>query len=355
MFKYLGIILLAFIPLSGAWSCHAAEQENVTVLIYHKFGEPQYPTTNVSLARFADQMAYLQENNYQVLPLQRMVEMLHSGKPLPDKTVVITIDDGYESIYTGAWPILRRYGYPFTVFLYVKAVDHDYHNFLTWKQIQEMRQAGVDFEDHSYSHYRLGKKPDGLDNKGYTAWIKADLEKSRALLGSRLGAVPRFLALPYGEYNSVVEEQCKNLGYEAIFSQDPGSVSHDTGYIIPREPVLGVDWSTMEHFVKVLQRVDLPLVDMEPGIAPFVDKKPARFCATLLYPQRYKPDSFSIYVSELGWQRPEMDGNRLCVANNNELMRRTNRVAISAREKGTGRSAVRFWLLIDPEAPYPPD
>jgi len=352
---WLVITCLACCLLSGVRQAHGTEPENVTVLIYHKFGEEQYPTTNVSLERFAGQMAYLQENDYQVLPLARMVKLLHSGKPLPDKAVVITIDDGYESVYTGAWPILRKHGYPFTVFLYTKAVEHDYHNFLTWKQVREMWQAGVDFEDHSFSHFRLGTRPGGLDDKGYAAWIRADLEKSRAVLDRRLGATPRFLALPYGEYNSVIEEQCKQLGYEAVFSQDPGSVSRDTGYIIPREPVLGLDWSTMAHFIMVLRRVDLPLVDIEPGIDPFVNTKPARFCASLLYPQRYQPGSFSMYVSELGWQRPDIDGNRLCITNDLELKRRSNRVAVSAREKGSGRSAVRFWLLINPDSPVPKD
>jgi peptidoglycan/xylan/chitin deacetylase (PgdA/CDA1 family) len=322
----------------------AAGQGNTTVLIYHKFGEAQSPTTNVSLVNFARQMAWLRDNDYQVLPLARLVRLLDTSAAIPERAVVITIDDGYESVYTGAWPILRQYGYPFTVFLYAKAIEKKYPEFLSWKQIKEMQTAGVDFEGHSYSHYRLGNKPAGLTKSGYAHWVRADLEKGRAVLARHLGRPPALLALPYGEYNSIITRQCREIGYEAIFSQDPGSVSGDTGYVIPREPILGYDWSTLEHFKNVLERTDLPISNIEPDTAPFSGVA-RQFCATLLYPGRYDLRTLNVYVSELGWQRPEITGNRVCLANARKLKRRTNRVAISAIDK-SHRRAIRFWLLI---------
>jgi peptidoglycan/xylan/chitin deacetylase (PgdA/CDA1 family) len=346
-FKFFGIIVFCLFTAFGAGS--AAGQENVTVLIYHKFGEDQYPTTNVSLLKFARQMAYLRDNGYQVLPLAQMAGMLARKDVLPERAVVITIDDGYESVYSGAWPILKKYGYPFTVFLYAKAVEKKYRDFLTWPQIDEMRAAGVDFQDHGYSHYRMGRKPAGLTKAGYADWIYADLKKSRAILTRHLGYRPDFLALPYGEYNSVVSAQCNKIGYKAVFSQDPGSVSSDTGYIIPREPILGYDWSTLEHFKSVLERDDLPLTDLRPDTEPFTGKAD-QFCATIMYQERYDMRTLRVFVSELGWQSAtNVDGKRLCLSNDKELMRRTNRVAISVREKNKHRQSIRFWLLINPD------
>gem|GEM_PF-45286 len=342
--KIVFIALFLFIML---WGGNASGRGHVTVLIYHKFGEAQYPTTNVSLANFAQQMAYLRDNNYQVLPLAQMDQWLKSSADLPDKAAVITIDDGYESVYSGAWLILRQYGYPFTVFLYTKAVEKKYRNFLTWEQIEEMRAAGVDFQDHSYSHYRMGTKPTGMNDAEYGSWVRDDIEKSRAILERHLGAFPEFLAPPYGEYNSIIIEQVKELGYKAIFSQDPGSVSKDSGYILPREPILGYDWGTIKHFKTVLERCDLPITDIEPDTRPF-NGNAAKICATLQYPERYEPGTLNVYVSELGWQRPEVDGKRICLANSKKLRRRTNRIAISAREKDLDCQAIRFWLLINP-------
>ncbi|MFC1845473.1 polysaccharide deacetylase, partial [Thermodesulfobacteriota bacterium] len=113
-----------------------------------------------------------------------------------------------------------------------------------------------------------------------------------------------------------------------------------------REPILGNDWSTMEHFQKILERVDLPLVGETPALGLLPDKKPERFGAKLLYPDRYIEGTLGIYVSELGWQRATLENNFVGIANSVELKRKINRVAISGREKESGRTAIRYWMLV---------
>lgn len=325
---------------------------DATILIYHHFGDDRYPTTNVGMARFEEQMAWLAANDYRVIPLAELVAMLRESRPLPPKTVAITIDDGYRTIYSKAWPVLRRYGFPFAVFLYVEGLEKKYANYLTWEQVGEMAAAGVDFQDHGYSHHRLADWPKGMDEAAYRRWIREDLQRGAALLAARLGATPQLFAIPYGEYNHIVLEEARKLGYEGIFSQDAGSVSDDTApWLITREPILGQEWATLEHFKMVLERVDLPLADYTPGLAPLSDPTPSRFGARLLHPERYRPGSFGIYVSELGWQPAKQEGDLVYIDNQATLTRRTNRVMISAREKESGRTAVRFWLLTMPATP----
>lgn len=320
---------------------------DVTVLIYHRFGESKYPTTNVATERFREQMAYLSENSFNVVPLSTLVRALKKGDPLPEKAVVITIDDGYKSTYTQAWPICKSFGYSFSVFLYGKAVDSGYRNFITWEQAREMAAAGVDFQDHGYSHAKFGSRPEGMDEDAYRAWIRADFVKSSRLLKEKLGVSPHILALPYGEYNSIVIEEAKKLDYAAVLTQDPGAVSEKTSpFAIPREPILGNDWATMDHFAMVLNRVDLPVAEIVPAIVPLTDNTPKRFGARLVYPDRYVPGSIGIYVSELGWHQAQSEGDFVYVANQAPLSRRMNRVLVSATEKKTGRTAVRYWLLI---------
>ncbi len=325
----------------------SAERGDATIFIYHHFGDNRYPTTNVSVKKFIAQMQYLSDNNYSVIPLAHLVGLLKSKTPIPPNTAVITIDDGYRSVYNEAWPILKSFGFPFTVFLYVEGIERGFRNYLSWEQILEMQKEGVDFQDHSFSHKRMADWPQGLTEDEYRQWIKADLVSSITVLRERLNTRPRFFAIPYGEYNSIVMEEAKALGYEAIFTQDPGSVSDDTDvFFIPREPILGNEWSTLKHFVKVLKRVDLPLAALNPNIRPLRDKLPNTFGARLKYPERYQPGSFGIYVSELGWQPGQLMGDRISIVNDVPLARRSNRVMVSAREKGTGRVAVRFWLLM---------
>ena len=350
-------ILLFFIILPVflfAFPCSAEEQDlpgtftqDVTVLIYHRFGEDKYPSTNIAVERFREQLEFLRNNDYTVIPLEKLVEFLQKGTELPERSVIITIDDGYRSVYENAWPLLREYGYPFTVFIYAKATDNRHSNYMTWEQVREMKKHGVDFQNHGFAHDHMAFKPPEMDMAEYQAWIRADLAVSTRILSEELKERPRFYAVPYGEYNQIILDEIRSFGYEAIFLQDPGSVSSDTDpFAIPREPILGNDWSTMQHFQTVLERVDLPVAGEIPAAGMLSGTPPERFGAQLLYPERYIPGTLGIYVSELGWHKAAMEGNFASITNSTVLSRKINRVAISGREKESGRTAIRYWMLV---------
>jgi len=342
-------VILISVLFSPAESFSATTGSDVTVLIYHRFGEEKYPTTNVGVERFREQLAFLRDNNYRVISLEQLVDSLKNGNQLPDRAVVITIDDGYRSVYENAWPLLKEFGYPFTVFIYVKATDHNGWNYMTWNQVKEMKAAGVDIQNHGYAHDHMAFKSKETDMIQYRAGIRGDLSLSTKIMSDKLGVRPRYFAIPYGEYNRTLLDEIRSFGYDAILLQDPGSVSSDTDpFAIPREPILGLEWSTMEHFKTVLERVDLPITDEipEPGLLP--DVLPDRISAKLLYPDRYAPGTLGIYVTELGWQRATVDGDTVRIRNSTPLKRQVNRVAVSGREKDSGRTAIRFWMLVGP-------
>jgi len=333
--------------LAGETKKNETVDSDVTVLIYHRFGEDKYPTTNIGVDRFREQLGYLKANDYQVIPLAQLVRSLKDGGELPERAVVITMDDGYRSVYEKAWPVLKEYGYPFTVFLYVKATNNNHWNYMTWEQVREMKATGVDFQNHGYAHEHMAFKPADMDMASYRGWLRKDLEISTKLITEKLEERPRYFALPYGEYNRTVLDEIRSFGFEAILLQDPGSVSRDTSpFAIPREPILGYDWSTMEHFQTVLERVDLPVSDEIPPPGLLANNIPVLFSAELLYPDRYVPGTLGIYVSELGWQKATLDGSIAGISNSTSLKREVNRVAISGREKESGRTAIRFWMLV---------
>jgi peptidoglycan/xylan/chitin deacetylase (PgdA/CDA1 family) len=349
------LLFILFLVFSTTSPCFAeeitgtaeAEETAVTVLIYHRIGEDKYPTTNIAVERFREQLEYLKNNDYTVISLQQLLQFLQNGISLPERSVVITFDDGYRSVYENGWPVLREYGFPFTVFLYVSATDNKHWNYMTWDQVMEMKAAGVDFQNHGFAHDHMAFRPSGMDMDEYRAWIRTDLEVSTRMLSEKLKERPRFFAVPYGEYNMDLLEEIRSFGYEAILLQDPGSVSSDTEpFAIPREPILGNDWSTMEHFQMVLQRVDLPITGKIPAAGQLSHAVPDRFGAQLLYPERYIPGTLGIYVSELGWHKASVQGDFASITNSSSLSRRINRVAISGREKDSGRTAIRYWMLV---------
>ncbi len=332
-----------FQPLSYALATPSLE---ATVLIYHHFGVSKYPTTNVGIDQFREQMEYLAANKYKVVPLAELVDALSKQQPLPPKTVVITIDDGYKSVYRNGWPILKSFGYPFTVFINAKSIDAGFSNYMSWDEVREMHKSGVDFQDHSYAHARMADRPQGFNDIEYRRWLRDDLVRNSAIIYEKLATRPRFFAIPYGEYNQLLMDVSRQLGYEAVLTQDPGAISLATDpYMISREPILGQEWSSMAHFKTILQRVDLPITDLTPAYGA-VEETPPFFGARILNPDRYISSSFKVYVSELGWLPARLEGDTLTATGGRKLSRRLNRVMIKAQEKRSGRIAVRSWLLV---------
>jgi len=338
------LILLAVPSYAGA-------ADYVTILIYHRFGDDRYPTTNVGTEIFREQMAWLMANNYHVISLADLVNLKKNKIKMQAKTVVITIDDGYGTVYDNAWPILKSYGFPFTVFLYTEGLEKGYSNYMTWAQIKEMQQAGVDFQDHGFGHQHMAYRPEGLDEVGYRTWISSDLAKSMTILSRNLGETPRYFALPYGHYNEVLLDEIKKMGYEAVLNQDSGVVGDYTDlYYLPRHAILGEEWATMDHFVKLMQGADLPLTDLTPAPQQLSNPMVPEFSARLLQPDNYVKGTFGFWVSGLGWHRAEQDGDILSFKSDKPLNRMVSRVVVSGREKDSGKLATRTWMLIHPDA-----
>lgn len=117
--------------------------ESAVVLLYHHVAEDTPPSTTISPADFEAHLRYLRDNAFNVIALDHAIDSLRSGQALPDKSVVITFDDGYSSIYEAAFPMLQAYDYPFTLFLSTGPIDDGLNNYMTWDQIRQMSDAGV--------------------------------------------------------------------------------------------------------------------------------------------------------------------------------------------------------------------
>ena len=316
-----------------------------TILIYHKVGDSRTPTTNVSIKQFKQQMEYLYKNSYKILPLETVVEMIKHNKNLPRKSVVITFDDGYRSVYKNAFPIIKKYGYPITVFLPTEAIEKRYPDYMTMKMIKIMMKYGADFESHSYSHPRMAYKPKGWMNKQYKNWIKDELTKSIAFFEKYLGYKPYAFAIPYGEYNKAVINIAKKIGFRAILTQDTGAVDKFTPlYLLPREPILGKYWSTMKHFKYVLNKEEyLPIEQRIPDIG-IIKNKNIAVGGIVKNIDRYK--NFKIYTSQTGWLNAKIKNNLIYVDNLTVEKRKKMHIGISAIDKKNLKNAKVFWMVV---------
>lgn len=251
------LFLAAFVPSA---SVVQAAETGAVVLMYHRFGEGDYPSTNIRLDQFEAQIEELKAGGYSVVPLSDVVAAQSGGRALPEKAVAITMDDAYLSIYTEAWPRLKEAGFPFTVFTSTEAVDRAtsgaYKRYMTWDQIRELKDAGVEIGHHSHTHRHM-PAASAETNKQEMAEATARFEKE-------LGLAPTLFAYPYGEAGAAVASVVKDAGFPAAFGQHSGPIgAGDDPYNLPRF-ALNEEYGDIERFRLVINTHALPVSDVEP-------------------------------------------------------------------------------------------
>ncbi len=334
------LILIIFINLI---SFKTTKADYAVVLIYHKFDEPKSPSTSIDLKTFENQMKYLKENKYNVVSLSKLYTYI-KNKNIPPKTVVITIDDGYKSTMK-AFNILKKYNFPFTIFLYMEAVGR-YPDFLTKEQIKILKEyKKVEFGNHSYTHKRLAKLPQKLTKKEYEDMLIKDTKRAECRFKKLIGYKPKFYAYPYGEYNEIFVKVIKELGYKAAFTQDPFNVSINTNkYLIPRQPIVG-SWASIKHFKNILNVEPLDVEPINPKIGFLEKNPPGKFKAILKNPDKYK--NCKLYISEIGWLNLQKHKNILLSNSDIPFLKRwKNRIGIKCLNKNTKKYATYFYMII---------
>jgi peptidoglycan/xylan/chitin deacetylase (PgdA/CDA1 family) len=180
---------------------------------------------HIDRATFVQHLQYLEMTGYNVIPLRHLYEYVSGTRAsIPKNAVVITIDDGWRSTYTEAFPELQKRRFPFTVFIYPNIIGKT-ANALTWKQIREMADAGVDVQSHSLTHpYLTKRRHRNMTDKAYVEWLQGELAQSKKILEKETGTKVQFLAYPYGDYDTHVAEASAAAGYEAALTCDFGRV-----------------------------------------------------------------------------------------------------------------------------------
>ena len=227
---FLGFLLASF-PLSSiALAQEGAESHSAVVLVYHRFGEDDGPSTNIRLDQFDEQLELLKNGGFNFMSLPDLVASLKDGKAIPDKTIIITADDAYASIATEGWPRLKAAGIPLTLFVSTDPVDANLKRYLSWDQIRQLQKEGVHIAHHTATHLHM------IDNTIET--VRSDLARASKRFKEELGITPKIIAYPYGEYSLALQEELKNLGFEAAFAQYSSVIhSKSNRFGLPRFPI----------------------------------------------------------------------------------------------------------------------
>ncbi len=188
----------------------------VVVVLYHRLEGKAGGYLSIEPELFEKQMQEIKDAGLTVISMQDFLAWRRGEKNIPPKSVLITIDDGYVSTYDDAWPILKKYGYPFTVFVYLNYINTG-GKAITWDQLAELRDAGVEIGSHTVSHADLRKKPSKFAGS-YDDWLKDELQRSKKTIEERLGIRCAALAYVGGNTNAKIQEAARAAGYEVAFT-----------------------------------------------------------------------------------------------------------------------------------------
>jgi peptidoglycan/xylan/chitin deacetylase (PgdA/CDA1 family) len=293
------------------------------IFVYHRFDDFKHISTNTSIKELKKQFDYFKDNNYKVVPLEKILDKVKNKKTIPANWVALTIDDSFKSFYDSGLDVFKEYNYPFTIFVYTKAVEKKYKDFTSWEELREINKYGtLGLHSHSHAHLLSLSEEEIIE----------DTKTALALFEKNLGFKPTVYVYPYGEYNKDIENTIKSFGFEAILNQSIGSVTKNSNiYDINRIALVGnvnikhkLRYKTLD--VQWIEPKQYPKSGILTKVQAKVDKK---------------IKSLQFYVTGHGWKNIQVKNGLVNLDVNLKLKRKRSRVIL-----GTDVFTISNKLLI---------
>ena len=249
-------ILLIFISFNSKAEDNNIKQysmdEGVLSIMYHRFNENKYPSTNIKMEIFLKHIQLIKDLNYEFIHPDNFQKNFHI--PKKEKKILITIDDAFQSFYNVAWPYLKKNKIPFILFVSTEPVGN--RGYMTWDQIREV--ANENFAiigHHSHSH-------DYLINETDQNFI-IDIETANQIFNKKIGYVPNLFSYPFGEYSEFMREYVsKNFTF--AFGQHSGVIDiNKEKFELPRFPI-NENYGEIKRFTSIIRTYPLEYKNLVP-------------------------------------------------------------------------------------------
>lgn len=294
----------------------------VSILGYHDFRDRGGSPMIIAGPKFRQQMQAIKDSKIPVIPLSDVLAWKRGQKNIPEEAICITMDDGWEGVYKIAYPILKEFGYPFTIYLYKKYVNIGGRS-MTWQQIKEMMEHGCEVGSHTVSHDALTRKG-RMSDEEYQLWLLGELKESKDFLETNLGIQVTTVAYPYGNHNELIEDLTLQVGYEAGITVNGSKVSFDQPNAkLARYIIHGEEESTFRNATNFRARGELinakaidltakteqgnPLVQLKPEPSSTITDRRPVIEANLAGLGSIVPESIRVRVSGFGVVPAEFD------------------------------------------------
>ncbi len=212
--KVLLVLLILFLAVFIGFNFWLSNKYVVPIIMYHSIDSPHLLSgTVVNPENFERQLNFFKKHNYDVISLNELVTSLLEKKKLPRNSIVITFDDGYADNYSNGFRILKKYGFPATIFIITNLIDRP--GYLTWRQLREMERFGITIGSHTLDHVYLPGVP--------LNWQSHQIKESKKVIEKNLGHPIDYFAYPSGGFSDGTKDVVIEAGYKGACTTNRGN------------------------------------------------------------------------------------------------------------------------------------
>ena len=305
-----------------------SEDEGVLSIMYHRFNENKYPSTNIQMDIFLKQIQLIKDLNYNFIHPEEFQK--NFNLPKKKKKILLTIDDAFQSFYKEAWPYLKKNKIPFILFVSTEPVGNK--GYMTWDQIKEIEQNNfVTIGHHSHTH-------DYLIDKSHEEFI-ADIEIANKIFLKELGYVPPLFSYPFGEYSKLMKNYISE-NFILSFGQHSGVIDlNKEKFELPRFPI-NEKYGELKRFKSIINYFPLEYKNLNPK-NKFLNNEnnPPKFSVEFFEDQIHL-DKINCYSNEGNvWEKSNIKLNKkvLSIIFREPFLPRRGRINCSLNDNGKWR------------------
>ena len=296
--------------------------------MYHRFNENKYPSTNIEMDVFKDQMKLIKDLNYKFFDPKFFVEQFDN--PKNEKKVLITIDDGFKSFYTEAWPYLKENKIPFILFVSTAPIGKK--GYMNWSQLKEIEQSDLALiGHHSHTHEYLIEMSD-------SNFIK-DIEIATKIFKDELGYVPEIFSYPFGEYSKYMKDYISK-NFKIAFGQHSGVIDiNKDKFELPRFPI-NEKYGDLKRFKSLINYYPLEYKILKPEEKKISAKNNPPLLSIEFFENQKNIDNINCYSNDGGnWNKTPLkfEKQTLIIEFKKKFLPRRGRINCSLNDNGKWR------------------
>ena len=296
--------------------------------MYHRFNENKYPSTNIRMDVFDEQMKIIKKFNYKFYDPGRFISEFES--PKPTKEILITIDDGFKSFYNEAWPYLKENKIPFILFVSTEPVGKN--GYMSWDEIKEIEKSDIGYiGHHSHTHeYLIDKSNEEFIN---------DIETATKIFKEKLGYVPKIFSYPFGEYSSYMKNYISE-NFEIAFGQHSGVIDRNKDkFELPRFPI-NEKYGDLKRFKSLINYAPLEYKSLRPEEKKINEKNNPPKLIIEFFDEQKNINNINCYSNDGGnWKKSKLvfDKQVLSINFDEKFLPRRGRINCSLNDNGNWR------------------